>query len=357
MTEQIPDDPQASGATPEERPAVPEGGPTGRPLGPGIHPHAGSTDPGLQAPPGVDASTSALEDIEREGLEFKARTQWQLARRRFFRHKLAMASLVVLFLIFLAALLAPHLTPYKFDQINLNDIGVGPTLVGRHFFGTDQLGRDYFTRVLYGIRTSARVALLVAVLSTFIGTVVGALAGYYRGWVDNLLMRFVDLLLTLPGLAILLTASALLGQGSPYRVGIILALLFWTPLARVVRGTFLSLREKEFVEAARALGASDKRIMFRHMLPNSMGPIIVNATLVIAEAILIEAVLSFLGFGIQPPTPALGALIADGETSMQTFWWLVTFPGLTIVAICLCVNFIGDGLRDALDPTQRRLRA
>lgn len=339
------------------RPAVPEGGPAGRPLAPESAPQAGGSDPAVEMPGGTDAPAAVLEDIQREGLEIKSRTQWQLARRRFFHHKLAMASLVALVLIFLAAILAPHLTPYKFDEINLDDIGVGPTTAGRHFFGTDQLGRDYFTRVLYGIRTSARVALLVAVLSTLIGTVVGAVAGYYRGWVDNVLMRFVDLLLTLPGLAVLLTASALLGQGSPYRVGVILALLFWTPLARVVRGTFLSLREKEFVEAARALGASDRRIMFRHMLPNSMGPIIVNATLVIAEAILIEAVLSFLGFGIQPPTPALGALIADGETSMQTFWWLVTFPGLTIVLICLCVNFIGDGLRDALDPTQRRFRA
>lgn len=338
-------------------PAVPEGGPAGRPLAPEVNPYVGSTDPALQTPPGVDVSVNEIEAIQREGLEIKARSQWQLARRRFFRHRLAIGSLVVLALVFLAAIFAPHLTPYKFDQINLDDIGVGPSLAGRHFFGTDQLGRDYFTRVLYGIRTSARVALLVAVISTVIGTVIGALAGYYRGWVDNLLMRFVDLLLTLPFLAVVLTASALLGQGSPVKVAIILALLFWTPLARVVRGTFLSLREREFVEAARALGASDRRIMFRHMLPNAIGPIIVNATLLIAEAILVEAFLSFLGFGIQPPTPALGALIAAGETSMQTFWWLVTFPGLTIVLICLCVNFIGDGLRDALDPTQRRLRA
>jgi peptide/nickel transport system permease protein len=194
-------------------------------------------------------------------------------------------------------------------------------------------------------------------LSTAIGTVVGAFAGFYGGWVDNVLMRFTDLILTLPPLAVLLTASAFLGSGSPYRVAIILALLFWTYLARIVRGTFLSLKEKEYIEAARALGASDRRIMFRHMLPNAIGPIIVNGTLTIATAILIEAVLSFLGLGIKPPTPALGALIADGEGNSQTMPWLVIFPGLTIVMISLCVNFIGDGLRDALDPTQRRLRA
>jgi peptide/nickel transport system permease protein len=305
-------------------------------------------------PEGAQAPTD-LESTQREGLQIKARSQWALARRRFFRHKLAIGSLIVLALIFLAAIFANHLTPYTYSQINLNDIGVKPTFAGHHFFGTDQLGRDYFTRVLYGIRTTARVAFLVAILSSIIGVVVGAVAGYYGGWVDNLLMRFVDLLLTLPGLAILLVAAALLGQGSPYRVGVILALLFWTPLARVVRGGFLSLREKEFVEAAKALGASDRRIMFRHMLPNSLGPVIVNGTLVVAEAILVEAVLSFLGFGIRPPTPALGALIAAGESSMNTLWWLVTFPGIVIVAICLCVNFIGDGLRDALDPTQRNL--
>jgi ABC-type dipeptide/oligopeptide/nickel transport system permease subunit len=170
-------------------------------------------------------------------------------------------------------------------------------------------------------------------------------------------MRLTDLVLTLPGLAVLLTAAAFLGNGKQYRVAIILALLFWTALARIVRGTFLSLREKEYVEAAKAAGSGDLRIMFRHMLPNAIGPIVVNATLTVGLAILTEAALSFLGFGVQPPTPALGKLIADGQDVSQTAWWLVTFPGLTIVLIVLCINFIGDGLRDALDPTQRRTRA
>ena len=170
-------------------------------------------------------------------------------------------------------------------------------------------------------------------------------------------MRFTDLILTLPGLAVLLTAAAFLGSGDPLKVGIILALLFWTGIARIVRGLFLSLREKEFVEAAKASGAGDARIMFRHMLPNSLGPIIVNTTLIIAAAILVEAALSFLGFGIQPPNAALGKLIADGQGEGFELWWLVTFPGLTIVVIALAINFIGDGLRDALDPTQRRIRA
>jgi len=175
--------------------------------------------------------------------------------------------------------------------------------------------------------------------------------------VDNLLMRFTDLILTLPGLAVLLTASVFFGSGDPLKIGLILAFLFWTAVARIVRGLFLSLREKEFVEAAKAAGASDLRIIVRHMLPNCIGPIVVNTTLVVAAAILVEAALSFLGFGIQPPHAALGKLISDGESPDFELWWLVTFPGLVIVIIALCINFVGDGLRDAFDPTQRRVRA
>jgi ABC-type dipeptide/oligopeptide/nickel transport system permease subunit len=305
----------------------------------------------------VEEAPAELEDLQREGLEVRALSQWQLARRRFLRHKLAMASLVLLVLVFGAAFFAETVAPYGFDEIDLPAASMGPTFEGMHFFRTDKLGRDYFSRVIFGIRTSARVALTVALLSTIIGTTIGAISGYFGGWIDNLLMRFTDLVLTLPVLAVILVAAALLGRGSPFRVAIILALLLWTTLARIVRGSFLSLREKEFVEAAKALGASDRRIIFRHMLPNTVGPITVNATLVVATAILLEAALSFLGFGIQPPTPALGTLISQGQGAMLTQWWLVTFPGLTIVLICLCINFVGDGLRDALDPTQRRIGA
>jgi peptide/nickel transport system permease protein len=291
------------------------------------------------------------------GIVLRPRSQWAHARTRFVRHKLAMASLVLLIVILGAGAFAGAFAPYAYDEIDLENAGVGPTLEGNHFFGTDLLGRDYFTRVVYGIQTTERVAFLVALLSTLIGTVVGAFAGFYGGFTDNALMRVTDLALTLPGLAVLLTAAAFLGTGSQYRTAVILALLFWTSLARIVRGTFLSLREQSYVEAARAAGAADVRIMVRHMLPNAIGPITVNATLVVGIAILTEAALSFLGFGIQPPTPALGKLIADGQDVSSELWWLVTFPGLTIVLIVLCINFVGDGLRDALDPTQRRLRA
>ncbi|MGH8902045.1 MAG: ABC transporter permease [Egibacteraceae bacterium] len=296
------------------------------------------------------ADTAA--ELYREGLRFEARSQWQLFRRRFVRHRIAIASLALLVVICGAALLAPLLAPYGFDEQDLANRTLPPTLYGGHVFGTDRLGRDYFSRVLYGTRTTVWVAFVVALLSTAIGTTLGAVAGYYRGWLDSLLMRLVDFVLCLPFLAVLLIAAAFLGQGSRSRVAVILALLLWTTIARVVRGQYLSLREKEFVEAARAAGASDARIIFRHMLPNSLGPIIVNATLTVALAILLEATLSFLGFGISPPTPALGKLIDDGKGAMLTQWWLVAMPGLVIVVICLCINFIGDGLRDALDPKQ-----
>jgi ABC-type dipeptide/oligopeptide/nickel transport system permease subunit len=305
----------------------------------------------------IEAELADLASVYQSGVDVKARSHWAYARRRFLRHRLAMGSLLVLLAIICCGIFANQVAPYSYDQLDLTNIGASPTTKGHHFFGTDLLGRDYFSRVIFGIRTSVRVAFIVALLAVIFGTAIGALAGYFRGWLDNLLMRLTDLILTLPALALLLVASRFLGQGSQYRVAVILSLLLWTTLARLVRGTFLSLREKEFVEAAKASGSGDFRIIIRHMLPNSLGPIIVSATLLVAAAILIESTLSYLGFGIAPPTPALGQLISEGQQNMLTMWWLVTFPGLTITLIVLCINFIGDGLRDALDPTQRRIRA
>jgi len=316
-------------------------------------------DSTTMAPASPATSGAVYEDeialVHEHGLEIKARSQWAYARRRFFRHRLAVASLVVLAIILLAGAFAGLVAPYNYAEQDFAHSGEGPS--AKHLFGTDVLGRDQFSRVLYGIQNSEKIAFVVAIVSTIVGTIIGAVAGYYGGWADNLLMRFTDLILTLPGLAVLLTAAAFLGSGSPSRIALILAFLFWTTLARIVRGSFLSLREKEYVEAARAAGSGDTRIMFRHILPNTVGPIVVNATLVVGLAILTEAALSFLGFGIQDPNPSLGKLIADGQDVAQSMWWLVVFPGLTIVLIVLCINFIGDGLRDALDPTQRRTRA
>ena len=288
-----------------------------------------------------------------DGTEITARSQWQMFRRKFFRHKLAMGSLIFLAVVVVAAINAETVAPYAYDEINVQMASNPPTFEDMHFFGTDQLGRDYFSRVLFGTRTSLSVASIVAVIATVIGTTVGALAGFYRGWLDAILMRLTDLMIILPALVILLVAAALLGQGQPTRIGIILGLVLWPTLARIVRGVFLSLREKEFVQAARASGAGDLRIMFRHMIPNTIGPIVVNMTLVLASAIIIEATLAFLGLGVNPPTPALGRLIDEGRSAMRTSWWLIVMPGMALVAIALAINFIGDGLRDALDPTQR----
>jgi ABC-type dipeptide/oligopeptide/nickel transport system permease subunit len=302
------------------------------------------------APYAVDDATVAA------GLEVQTRSQWDYARRRFLRHRLAMLGLLGLIVIFGAGIFAGHVAQYSFEEIDLNNILHAPELKGHHWFGTDNIGRDYFSRVVFGIRTSLEVGVVVALVSSFIGLIIGAGAGYYGGWIDNILMRITDLVLTLPAIAILATAAALLGSGNQWRTTMILAAFFWTGIARVVRGIFLSLREKEYVEAAKASGAGDGRIMFRHILPNTLGPIIVNATLAVGAAILTEAALSFLGFGIKPPTPSLGVLISEAQTSPQQ-WWLTVFPGLVIVLIVLCINFVGDGLRDALDPQQRRVRA
>jgi peptide/nickel transport system permease protein len=301
------------------------------------------------APYGIDAAVAA-------GLEIETRSQWDYARRRFLRHRLALVGLLGLVIIFGAGIFAGHVAQYSATEIDLNNILHAPTTVGKHWFGTDNIGRDYFSRVVYGIRTSIEVGVVVAVISSIVGLIVGAISGYYGGWIDNLLMRITDLVLTLPALAILLTAAALLGQGNQWRTTFILAGFFWTGIARIVRGIFLSLREKEYVEAAKASGAGDLRIMFRHILPNTLGPIIVNGTLAVGAAIIVEAALSFLGLGIKPPTPSLGILVSEAQTSPQQ-WWLTVFPGLMIVLIVLCVNFVGDGLRDALDPQQRRVRA
>jgi ABC-type dipeptide/oligopeptide/nickel transport system permease subunit len=324
------------------------GGVRPAPAGGGVVPPPPATEPGDQ----TDLSISY-----ESGVEVKARSQWGYAASRFVRHRLAMGSLIVLIGFGLVAIFAEQLAPYAYDELDLAHMNEAPTTEGWHLFGTDQLGRDYLSRVIFGVRTSLWVALIVALVSTVIGTAIGAIAGYFGGAVDNLLMRMTDLVLTVPGLAVLLVAAAYWGGGQPVRVAIIVALLAWTSIARIVRGVFLSLREKEYVEAAKASGSGDFRIILRHMIPNTMGPIIVNATLVVAAAILIEAALSFLGFGVQPPIPALGKLISDGQSAGLQLWWLVTFPGLVIVVIALAVNFVGDGLRDALDPTQRRIRA
>jgi ABC-type dipeptide/oligopeptide/nickel transport system permease subunit len=284
------------------------------------------------------------------------RSQTQMVIRRFMAHKLAVGSLVVFVLVVIISLVGGRFWKYGYADIT-DEFSSPPSL--EHPMGTDDIGHDSLAQVLRGAQKSVQVALMVALLATTLGTVIGALAGYYRGWVDSALMRFTDLVLTIPSIAILaVLASTVASQaGNWFFIGLVLALLQWTYIARVVRGTFLSLREKEFVEAARALGASDSRIMFRHLLPNASGSIIVNATITVAIAILLETALSYLGLGIKAPDTSLGLLISAGQQAATTRPWLFYFPGIIIVIIALTINFIGDGLRDAFDPTQTRVRA
>ncbi|HET9007559.1 MAG TPA: ABC transporter permease [Actinomycetes bacterium] len=284
------------------------------------------------------------------------RSQTQMITRRFMAHKLAVGSLVVFVLVVLISLVGGRFWKYGYADIT-DEFSSPPSL--EHPMGTDDIGHDSFARILRGAQKSVQVALMVAVLATTLGAVIGALAGYYRGWVDSALMRFTDLVLTIPSIAILAVLAATVSNqaGNWFFIGLVLALLQWTYIARVVRGTFLSLREKEFVEAARALGASDTRIMFKHLLPNATGSIIVNATVMVSVAILTETALSYIGLGIKSPDTSLGLLIATGQQAATTRPWLFYFPGLFIVIIALTINFIGDGLRDAFDPTQTRVRA
>jgi ABC-type dipeptide/oligopeptide/nickel transport system permease subunit len=284
------------------------------------------------------------------------RSQTQMVIRRFLAHKLAVGSLVVFLLVIVISLIGGRFWKYGYADIT-DEFSSPPSL--QHPMGTDDIGHDSLAQVLRGAQKSVQVALMVAFLATTIGAVIGALAGYYRSWVDSALMRFTDLVLTIPSIAILaVLASTVASQaGNWFFIGLVLALLQWTYIARVVRGTFLSLREKEFVEAARALGASDSRIMFRHLLPNATGSIIVNATITVAIAILLETALSYLGLGIKAPDTSLGLLISAGQQAATTRPWLFYFPWIIIVIIALTINFIGDGLRDAFDPTQTRVRA
>ena len=285
-----------------------------------------------------------------------ARSQVRLVARRFFRHKLAVAALAVLIAFYLMAAFASVIAPYELTPELTGEVLLGARKgpSAAHWFGTDELGRDQLTRVLYAGRVSLVIGLMVALLSTAIGTTVGALAGYLGGWVDKAMMFITDLTLIIPGLAVLMIAQKGLG-GSMRTIILILSLLFWTTIARVIRGVFLSLKEKEFVEAARAIGCSTPRIIFRHMLPNTVGPIIVNTTLVVGGAILIESTLSFLGFGVTPPDVSWGNMIAQSKNSVgSSMAYLIYFPGLALFLTILSVNFLGDGLRDALDPQSDR---
>ncbi len=277
-----------------------------------------------------------------------ARSQWQLFWRRFRRHKVAIASVVVLLALVVVCFGASFFAPFPNNQ---QDILLGPVSPNAtHWLGTDELGRDQVTRLLYAGQISLKIGFAVALISTFVGTVIGALAGYFGRVTDQFLMRTTDLFLVVPAIALLALVLELFGHTSTVII-LVLAALFWMGVARVVRGQVLSLREKEFVEAARASGASPLRIIVRHILPNIIGPILLNVTLGVAAAIITESTLSFLGFGVQPPQTSWGNMLADAGGYVGTSQsYLLYAPGLMILLTVLAVNFIGDGLSDAFDP-------
>ena len=271
--------------------------------------------------------------------------------RRFGRHPAARVSLAVLLLIAVACLLAPVIAPYAFDAIDLDSLRQPPS--PSHWMGTDELGRDVLTRVLFGGRVSILIGVLAAVVGTGLGTLVGAFAGFYGRALDNALMRLTDVAYSIPTLPLLIVLAAHSGAAVA-SVVLIIGMLSWMSIARVVRAEVLKVREMEYVEAARAMGASSARILARHVVPNALGPVIVGATLAVGNAIMTESALSFLGLGVQPPTPTWGNMLIDSQATMATKPWLTLFPGLAILMVVLAINFIGDGLRDALDPAGHR---
>lgn len=307
--------------------------------------------------PQVDAPvTSATAPVERE-FTVRSRSQAQQALRRFLRNKLAVAALVIYGLMLLIAFVGPLFYGFTFEEQDGSALSAGPGTNG-HPLGTDDIGRDLLALMMRGIQRSTFISLLFVLIAGVLGVLVGAISGYFGRYVDNVLMRVVDVILTVPILVLIIVVAANFPSArSPVGIALFIALLGWMDLSRIVRSQFLSLREREYVEAAHALGASDRRIILRHLIPNSLGQIIVWATLGAATAVITEAALSYLGYGVQGADTSLGVLVATGAQAAESRPWLFYFPGLAILLIVLCINLIGDGIRDAFDPSANRVRA
>lgn len=267
--------------------------------------------------------------------------------KKALSNPLALAGFIIILLIFVLAMLAPFIAPYDPNEINVRAILLGPSM--QHWMGTDGLGRDVLSRMLHGGRISLLVGLVAVGISTLIGILLGAIAGFYRGWVDVLIMRLVDVMLSIPSFFLILAVIAFLTP-SIINIMIVIGLTSWMGVTRLVRAEFLSLCEREYVMASRTLGARDYRLIFKHLLPNSLTPIIVSAVLGVAGAVLMESGLSFLGLGVQAPQASWGNILTDGKEYIQFAWWLSLFPGLAILITVLGYNLLGEGLRDALDP-------
>ncbi len=270
--------------------------------------------------------------------------------RHIRRNWLAFGGGLLVLGVFVVAVFAPFIAPYDPAAIDIKSILVGPS--ASHPFGTDDLGRDVLSRMIWGSRVSLEVGFVAIGIATIIGILLGAAAGYYGGYLDSAIMRFVDIMLSIPTIFLVLAVIAIL-EPSIINIMIVIGLTSWMEPARLVRAEFISIKEREYVTAARALGAADSRIIFRHILPNGLSPILVSATMGVGGAILVESALSFLGLGVQPPTPSWGSLLSAGKDNIEIAWWLSAFPGLAILVTVLGYNLLGEGIRDALDPRQR----
>lgn len=298
--------------------------------------------------PATQTSAAAAADLE--GLSDKPKSFGKLAWERFLNHRLALVGAVGLIIIIALFFLAPQFSDYGVSDRNVRDRLLGPSW--DHPFGTDEIGRDLFVRTAAGGRYSLQIGAMAAIISTLFGTILGAISGYFGGWVDVIVSQLVNLLLIVPAL-IILSVFALRYGGTAFSLALVLAALLWTRITRVVRGVVLSIKEQEYIMAAKAAGASHFRIIFRHLLPNVMGAIAVEVTLLLGTVIVLESTLSFLGLGVKPPNTSLGTLVRDAKGSIDSDPLRVLMPGIWIVLIVLCVNFLGDGLRDALDPRSK----
>jgi len=296
----------------------------------------------------IPGSSQGGELMERA---VKGRSLWDDARRRLLRNKAAVAGMVILALLTIAAIVGPYLAPYAYDAINKEDVWV-PPLTSGHLLGTDSLGRDLFARLLMGLRVSLAIGLVATGVSLIIGVAWGAVAGFVGGRLDETMMRVVDVLYSLPFIFFVILLMVTFGSNI-ILIFIAIGAVEWLTMSRIVRGQTLALKHKEFVEAARAAGLDSGAIIARHIVPNLLGPVVVYVTLTIPAVILAESFLSFLGLGVQPPMASLGTLIANGAQDMELAWWLLVFPSVVMVVTLMSFNFIGDGLRDALDPKDR----
>ena len=284
--------------------------------------------------------------------EVAGRSLWQDARTRLFRNKAAVISMVILSIITLLAIFAPFLSSHPFDEVYWDFIQVPPNFAEGFWFGTDENGRDLFVRTLYGARVSLMVGLVATSVSLVIGVTYGAVAGYMGGRVDNLMMRFVDIMYSLPFMFFVIILMVIFGRHI-FLIFVALGAVEWLTMARIVRGQTLAIKKKEYIEAAHASGVSTRTIIFRHIVPNVLGPVIVYMTLTIPQVILTESFLSFLGLGVQEPLTSWGVLISEGAKVLESAPWMLVFPAVFLAVTLFCFNFIGDGLRDALDPKDR----